>query len=117
MTSFDYLWELLEPKKEYEPVRNRCLQLWETFTLDKQRNIYRTIRDRKKEHLFVDYNPLLAIERFSETPQKQTLSFYDYYTKFGTTEEQNGWRRVFLPDQQKTIYVKWPNTLYTTSHI
>ena len=24
----------------------------------------------------------------------------------GTIEEQNGWRRVFLPDQQKTIYVK-----------
>ena len=58
MTSFDYLWVLLEPKKEYEPVRNRCLQLWETFTLEKQRRIYRTIRNRKKEHLFVDYNPL-----------------------------------------------------------
>ena len=52
MTSFDYLWVLLEPKKEYEPVRKRCLQLWETFTLEKQRRIYRTIRNRKKEHLF-----------------------------------------------------------------
>ena len=106
MTSFDYLWALLEPKKEYEPVRNRCLQLWETFTLEKQRRIYRTIRDRKKEHLFVDYNPLFAIKRFSVEPQKQTLSFNDYYAKFGTTEEQNGWRCVFLPDQQKTIYIK-----------
>ena len=106
MTSFDYLWELLEPKKEYEPVRKRCLRLWETFTLAKQRTIYRTIRDRKKEHLFVDYNPLFAIERFSKGPQRQTLSFGDYYAKFGTTEEQNGWRRVFLPKQQKTIYIK-----------
>ena len=106
MTSFEYLWALLEPKKEYEPVRNRCLQLWETYTLEKQRRIYRTIRDRKKEHLFVDYNPLFAIERFSEEPQKQTLSFSDYYAKFGTTEEQNGWRRVFLPNEQRTIYIK-----------
>ena len=106
MTSFDYLWTLLEPKKEYEPVRNRCLLLWNTFTLEKQRQIYRTIRNRKKEHLFVDYNPLFAIERFSAAPQKQTLSFNDYYTKFGTTEEQNGWRRVFLPEQQKTIFIK-----------
>ncbi|MBO4454220.1 MAG: hypothetical protein J5761_04105 [Paludibacteraceae bacterium] len=106
MTSFDYVWALLEPKKEYLPVRNRCLQLWETFTLDKQRAIYRTIRDRKKEHLFVDYNPLFAIERFSKGPQRQTLSFNDYYNRFGTTEEQNGWRRVFLPQQQTTIFVK-----------
>ena len=106
MTSFDYLWELLEPKKEYEPVRNQCLRLWETFTLEQQRAIYRTIRDRKKESLFVDYNPLFAIRRFSQPPKPQTLSFNDYYTKFGTTEERDGWRRVFLPEKQKTIYVK-----------
>ena len=106
MTSFEYLWELLEPKKEYEPVRKRCLLLWDSFPLEKQRWTYRTIRDRKKEHLFVDFNPLFAIERFSKEPQRQTLSFNDYYAKFGTTEEQNGWRRVFLPDKQKTIYVK-----------
>ena len=36
----------------------------------------------------------------------QTLSFADYYAKFGTTEEQDGWQRTFLPEQQKTIYVK-----------
>ena len=106
MTSFEYLWELLEPKKEYEPVRNRCLLLWETFTIEHQRAIYRIIKKRKKEHLFVDYNPLLAIERFSKMPQKQTLSFNDYYKKFGTTEEKNGWRRIFLPELRKTIYEK-----------
>ena len=65
MTSFEYLWELLEPKKEYEPLRKRCLQLWETFALEKQRQIYCTIRKRKKEHFFVDYNPLFAIERLA----------------------------------------------------
>ncbi|MBO4454018.1 MAG: hypothetical protein J5761_03060 [Paludibacteraceae bacterium] len=106
MNSFDYIWTLLEPKKEYEPVRNRCLLLWNTFTLEQQRRIYQTIRNRKKEHLFVDYNPLFAIERFSRAPQKQTLSFNDYYIRFGTTEEKDGWRRVFLPDKQTTIYIK-----------
>ncbi len=106
MTSFDYLWALLEPKKEYEPVRNRCLRLWESFPLEQQRRIYRTIRERKNQSLFVDYNPLFAIKRFSQPPQPQTLSFNDYYTRFGTTEEQNGWRRVFIPEKQKTIYIK-----------
>ena len=38
---------------------------------------------------------------------QQILSYADYYTRFGTTEEVDGWRRVFLPEQQKTIYVKW----------
>lgn len=106
MTSFEHLWALLEPKKEYEPVRNRCLRLWESFPLEQQRDIYRTIRDRKKESLFVDYNPLFAIVRFSQETKPQTLSFNDYYAKFGTTEEQNGWRRVFIPKKQKTIYIK-----------
>jgi hypothetical protein len=49
---------------------------------------------------------LFAIRRFSQPPKPQTLSFNDYYTKFGTTEERDGWRRVFLPEKQKTIYVK-----------
>ena len=106
MTSFEHLWALLEPKKEYEPVRNKCLQLWDTFTLEQQRRIYDTIRMRKKEHLFVDYNPLFAIERFSKGPQKQTLSYNAYYEKFGTTEEKEGWRRVFLPEKHTTVYVK-----------
>ena len=108
MTSFEYIWALLEPKKEYEPVRNRCLLLWNTFPLETQRRIYCTIKKRKKENLFVDYNPLFAIERFSkeQKPQQQTLSYADYYARFGTTEPQDGWQRVFIPEQQKTIYVK-----------
>ena len=107
MTSFDYIWALLAPKKEYEPVKNRCQLLWETFSLEQQRSIYRTIRDRKKESLFVDYNPLFALMRFSQPQKKpQTLSYNDYYAKFGTTEEHDGWVRTFLPNEHRTIYVK-----------
>lgn len=28
------------------------------------------------------------------------------YTKFGTTEEQNGWQRKFIAEEQRTVYVK-----------
>ena len=60
MIPFETLWELLEPKKEYEPVRKRCLLLWNTFTPEKQQAIYSTIRNRKKEHLFqIGNEPLL----------------------------------------------------------
>ena len=47
MTSFEYLWALLKPKNEYEPVRKRCQLLWDTFSLEKQRRIYSTIDERK----------------------------------------------------------------------
>ena len=38
--------------------------------------------------------------------QRQILSYTDYYNRYGTTEEKDGWVRTFLPEQQKTIYVK-----------
>ena len=50
-------------------------------------------------------NPYFFVIDFPE-PRQETLSYADYYARFGTTEEMNGWRRVFLPKEQKTIYVK-----------
>ena len=38
--------------------------------------------------------------------RRQVMSFNDYYNKFGTTEETDGWKRVFKPEERTTIYVK-----------
>ena len=38
--------------------------------------------------------------------QPQILSFDDYYKRYGTTEEKDGWTKKFLPEERKTIYVK-----------
>ncbi len=38
--------------------------------------------------------------------QQQTLPYADYYAKFGTTEELNGWQRKFIAEEQRTVYVK-----------
>ncbi len=108
MSTFNYIWALLEPDPAYEPVKKRCQKLWDSFPLEKQRMIYKAIRNKKKERKFIDFNPLFAIQKNANPPRPkpQKLSFAQYYERFGTTEEQGGWKMQFLKDQGKTIYVK-----------
>ena len=107
MGTFDFIWQLLESHGAIPSRKAEAAQLWATFNLQQQRYIYRCIRDKLRAGKFVHYNPVQAIkENAPKAPKVQTLSYADYYAKFGTTEEQNGWQRTFLPEQQKTIYVK-----------
>ena len=106
MSTFIHIWALLEPKIEYTNLINHCKTLWDSLPLDQQRAIYTQIRKKKLEKRFVDYNPLLAIKHNMPQSRQQVMSFNDYYARFGTTEEQGGWKRVFMAEQQKTIYVK-----------
>jgi len=108
MSTFKYIWSLLEPDEKYNPVKRRCQLLWDSFPIEKQRDIYNAIRQKKKERKFLDYNPLFAIEKNANPPKPkaQKLTFGQYYERFGTTEEQDGWKRVYLPEEQKTIYTK-----------
>jgi len=79
--------------------------LWESFSSDKQDYIYSRIEEKKKRKEFVDYNPKFAIEKNSAAPKPQEMSFYDYYVKYGTTEERDGWK-MQNPTGNKVIYVK-----------
>ena len=107
MTSFEHLWAILEthaiPNKKADAAR-----LWDTFTTDEQRLIYCTIRDKLQQGRFVHFNPVVAIKENAprKSNKRQYLSANDYYQKYQTTEEQDGYKRVFLPDLQKTIYQK-----------
>ena len=110
MRTFNEFWELLSPKVEFANRKRACFDLWNSLSENRQNELYDTISDKLSKGKFVDYNPLFAMKNNS-LPLKgagglQTLSFADYYAKFGTTEEQDGWQRTFLPEQQKTIYVK-----------
>ena len=106
MYQFDNLWALLNPKIDYDQLKGRCRNLWNSFSSDKQQMIFCRIEEKKKRKEFVDYNPLFAIQKNENCARRQTLSYADYYARYGTTEETDGWHRQFLPDQQKTIYVK-----------
>ena len=105
MKTFNELWELLDPKIEYEQLKGKCRNLWISFSSDKQDAVYSRIEKKKNRKEFVDYNPLFAIEKNSAALRQQVLSFNDYYIKFGTTEERDGWKMA-NPTGQKVIYVK-----------
>ena len=80
---------------------------WNKYDLAQQRIIYRTIRDKIREGKFVNYHPVLAIrDNAPKAPRIQIISADEYYRRYGTQTEHDGWKRTFLPDQQKTIYVK-----------
>ena len=107
MNSFDFLWQMLDKHGVIERYKGDCFDLWNTFTLEQQRLIYSSIRDKIRAGKFVNYHPVKAVRDNAPKQQPlQTLSYADYYRRYGTTEEQDGWKRKFLPEQQTTIYVK-----------
>lgn len=61
-TSFEFLWELLNPPLEFQNMRAKCeSKLWNACSIHMQHRIYRLIRDRKKAGLPVESNPWYAI--------------------------------------------------------
>ena len=107
MNSFDFLWQLLDNHGVIENKKADCAQLWDTFSLQEQRLIYRSIRDALKAGKFVNYNPVKAVRDHAPKPKpQQVISFDTYYNRYHTSENRDGWERVFLEDQHKTIYIK-----------
>jgi len=95
MDSFDFIWQLLNPQAQYANRKRACYEMWQSFSEDKREHISRVIKDKLAKGKFVDYNPYFAIKRNSqEQVQMQTLSFNEYYNRFGTTEERDGWKMV-----------------------
>ena len=106
MTSFDFLWQLLEKHGVIPNKKEEALQLWNTFPLEKQRIIYRCIRDKLRQGKFVNYNPVIAIiNNTPRAPKIQVLSFAEYYARYGTTEPRDGWKQA-NPTGNKVIYIK-----------
>jgi len=61
-SSFDHLWDLLDPPAGYNNMRAKCESvLWNACSLPMKRRIYRLIRDRKNAGEPVNPNPWFAI--------------------------------------------------------
>lgn len=50
-------------------------------------------------------NPYFFILDFQSRVRQQILSFNDYYARYGTTEERDGWKMA-NPTGNKVIYVR-----------
>jgi len=108
MTTFDFLWLLVQNHGSVaEYYKAELARVWAEYSLEQQRHIYRSIRDKLRADKFVSYNPVKAVrENAPKAIPPQILTFGEYYKRYGTTEECDGWKRKFLPEQQKTIYIK-----------
>ena len=106
MKTFNEFWELLSPKAEYANRRRACFELWNTLPKNRQDAIYEAISDKLSKGKFVDYNPLFALKNNNTEPRPQMLSYDEYYKRYGTTLEQDGWTRVYDAKMQRTTYVK-----------
>ena len=108
-TSFISMWALLKPQGEYKRRRRGCERLWESYDEATRQQVYDTIYAAKQRGDRINPNPYFAIEDVVlEQKRKQPpqiLSYADYYKRYGTTEERDGWK-MENPTGRKVIYVK-----------
>ena len=110
MKTIEDIWALLNPQGEYKRRRGACERLWHGYDVARQEAIYMQIKRKLERGEFVHENPYFAIEDNARHIQakphrQQTLTFKEYYARFGTTAEQDGWRMT-NPTGQQVIYVK-----------
>ena len=100
---FDTYWTLFSPDEQFENRRYAAEQEWNRHP-EKHDSIIAWL---KKHGAYKGRNPYFFILDWQvKQPRQQMLSFNAYYAKFGTTEEQGGWKRVFIAEQQKTVYIR-----------
>ena len=103
---FIHIWTLLNPQGEFKRRRGACERLWQGYGQARQAEIYSIIEGKLQRGEFVNENPYFAIEdNAPKAERQQTLSYAEYYAKFGTTEERDGWHMA-NPTGNKVIYIK-----------
>lgn len=111
MTSFDYLWQLLDPPVGYHNMRSKCESvLWNGCSLYMQRRIYRIIRDRKTRGDPVNPNPWFAIvnARDAEPTNWNGSPYIDQIVK--TTKLAVAWYRgragIYTLEEAKALNMR-----------
>lgn len=107
MRTFEDIWALLAPEGEYKRRRGACERLWQGYEAGRQEAIYEKIAGKLSRGEFVNRNPYFAIEDNAQEsrPRRLEISYADYYAKYWTTEERDGWK-MENPTGQQVIYVK-----------
>lgn len=110
---FTEIWTFLAPQGEYKRRENACRRLWQGYSAEMQQRIYAMISKAKAEGADVNNNPYFAIEDAAlelkaQAPKRQVMSFADYYAKYGTTQETDGWH-MENPTGNRVIFVKVSN--------
>ena len=107
MEPFEPVWQALYEHGASAKKEEGARRFWAGLSAEQQVRASTTIIRRIKEGKFVQYDPIRAIKEAlrQRGTEKGQLSFAEYYAKYGTTEERDGWKMV-NPTGQKVIYVK-----------
>ena len=101
MNDFELFWELFDPDEQFFNRKAATRRLWEGRTADIQKAMIDSLRTNGVPK---GRNPYFFILDF-QTRRRQTMSYEQYYAKFHTTLEQDGWK-MENPTGNKVIYVK-----------
>ena len=101
MENFELFWDLFDPDPEFNNRHRACRELWDKKACEQQQAIIEFLKSGKPRS---SRNPYYFLADF-RVRRAQTMSYNDYYAKFGTTEERDGWKMA-NPTGQKVIYVK-----------
>ena len=104
MNDFELFWELFDPDEQFFNRKAATRRLWEGRTADIQKAMIDSLRTNGVPK---GRNPYFFILDF-RIRRPQIMSFNDYYTKFGTTEDRDGWHIVKpqKPGDPPVHYVK-----------
>ena len=97
---FNNYWQLIGGDVNFSNRKPAAEMAWDNHP-EKQEPIIRWL---KKHGAYPDRNPYFFILDF-QVKRQQVLSFEDYYKRYHTTLETNGWK-MENPTGNKVIYVK-----------
>ena len=81
--TFVHMWNLLVSHGVVPDEIHEAEEEWNKYSLQQQRDIYRSIRDKIRAGKFVNYHPVLAIkENAPKAPRIIVISAAEYYRKW-----------------------------------
>ena len=98
---FEQYWTLIGGDVNFANRKSAAEQAWSLCSPDKQQAIILWLQ---KHGRYPGRNPYFFILDF-QTKRRQTLTFAQYYAKYGTTEELDGWHQA-NPTGNQVIYIK-----------
>ena len=98
---FEQYWQLIGGEVNYTDRKTAAEKAWSLCTPEKQQSIITWLQTHGR---YPGRNPYFFILDF-QVKKQQRLSYAEYYAKYGTTEERDGWK-MENPTGNKVIYVK-----------
>ena len=103
---FNKLWAKLYDHGASAKKEEGTRRYWAKLSPQQQNQVFTTICRKLEEDRFVQYDPIRAIRENLCKERKLVITADEYYRKYGTQDNHDGWVRTHLKAEQRTVYVK-----------